>query len=187
MHPSAPASATLPQRRGLIQALGRSRERFSAQSICVIGNLQPDSPAMCCASYARTAPDSKLSLRPQHRPHACCASALASFIASPGHRLRAGQSAGPPLWTWLVRKEPSSALHSAQGRGEQLAGSGLTIRSSRDRFAASAWRRRLCHRRGRKSVRLNSGVSPYKGCIQKGSPFAAAVTPSFLAAQHEPQ
>ena len=120
--------------------------------------LQWDSPAMCCASYARTAPDSKLSLRPQHRPHACCASALASFIASPGHRLRADQSAGPPLWTWLVRKEPSSALHSAQDRGEQLAGSGLTIRSSRDRFAASAWRRRLCHRRGRKSVRLNSGV-----------------------------
>ena len=38
--------------------------------------------------------------------------------------------------------------------------SGLTIRSSRDRFAASAWRRRLCHRRGRKSVRLNSGVRP---------------------------
>ena len=37
--PSAPASATLPQRRGLIQALGRSRERFSAQSICVIGNF----------------------------------------------------------------------------------------------------------------------------------------------------
>ena len=36
----------------------------------------------------------------------------------------------------------------------------LTIRSSRDRFAASAWRRRLCHRRGRKSVRLNSGVRP---------------------------
>ena len=36
----------------------------------------------------------------------------------------------------------------------------LTIRSSRDRFAASAWRRRLCHRRSRKSVRLNSGVRP---------------------------
>ena len=61
----------------------------------------------------------------------------------PGHRLRAGQSAGPPLWTWLVRKEPSSALHSAQGRGEQLAGSGLTIRSSRDRCAASAKSRRI--------------------------------------------
>ena len=45
---------------------------------------------------------------------------------------------------------------------KSIAFSGLTIRSSRDRFAASAWRRRLCHRRGRKSVRLNSGVRPQK-------------------------
>ena len=34
----------------------------------------------------------------------------------------------------------------------------LHVMRSEDRFAASAWRRRLCHRRGRKSVRLNSGV-----------------------------
>ena len=47
--------------------------------------------------------------------------------------------------------------------------SGLTIRSSRDRFAASAWRRRLCHRRGRKSVRLNSGVSAQKKQISAKS------------------
>ena len=71
----------------------------------------------------------------------------------PGHRLRAAQSAGPPLWTWLVRKEPSSALHSAQDRGEQLAGSGLTIHSSRRRFAA----------------RLNSGVSAQKKQISAKS------------------
>ena len=70
-----------------------------------------------------------------------------------GHRLRAGQSAGPPLWTWLVRKESSSALHSAHGRGEQLAGSGLTIHSSRRRFAA----------------RLNSGVSAQKKQISAKS------------------
>ena len=49
----------------------------------------------------------------------------------------------------------------------------LTIRSSRDRFAASAWRRRLCHRRGRKSVRLNSGVSPQKKWFSAKSFFFA--------------
>ena len=47
----------------------------------------------------------------------------------------------------------------------------LTIRSSRARFAASAWRRRLCHRRGRKSVRLNSGVSAQKKQISAKSFF----------------
>ena len=35
----------------------------------------------------------------------------------PGHRLRAGQSAGPPLWTWLVRKGRKFALHSVQVAG----------------------------------------------------------------------
>ena len=58
--------------------------------------------------------------------------------------------------------------------------SGLTIRSSRDRFAASAWRRRLCHRRGRKSVRLNSGVSPQKKWFSAKSFFFFAKAKELL-------
>ena len=56
----------------------------------------------------------------------------------------------------------------------------LTIRSSRDRFAASAWRRRLCHRRGRKSVRLNSGVSPQKKWFSAKSFFFFAKAKELL-------
>ena len=57
----------------------------------------------------------------------------------------------------------------------------LTIRSSRDRFAASAWRRRLRHRRGRKSVRLNSGVRPLSTGLQAKS-FQVAVQAHFSSA-----
>ena len=39
---------------------------------------------------------------------------------------------------------------------------GLTIRSSRDRFAAAELFGKLSQRRGRKALRLNSGVRPGK-------------------------
>src|SRR5690606_21633798 len=41
---------------------------------------------------------------------------------------------------------------------KSLGVSGLTIRSSRDRFAATPLCGKLSHRRGRKSARFNSGV-----------------------------
>ena len=40
---------------------------------------------------------------------------------------------------------------------------GLTIRSSRDRFAAAELFGKLSQRRGRKALRLNSGVRPAYG------------------------
>ena len=43
---------------------------------------------------------------------------------------------------------------------------GLTIRSSRVRFAASALALRLSQRRGRSTARLNSGVRPHDGSSQ---------------------
>ena len=68
-----------------------------------------------------------------------------SRFSPPSHRLRAGNTADPPLWTWPVRQEQSSALHSGSGRGNSKL-CGLTIHSSRRRFAA----------------RLNSGVRPQR-------------------------
>ena len=41
----------------------------------------------------------------------------------------------------------------------------LTIRSSRDRFAAAELFGKLSQRRGRKALRLNSGVSPQSKCM----------------------
>ncbi len=40
---------------------------------------------------------------------------------------------------------------------------GLTIRSSRDRFAAAELFCKLSQRRGRKALRLNSGVKHHEG------------------------
>ena len=120
----------------------RHRQLVARHSGHVLRQLRSRSTRLKARSSATTSPARPLRKR---------ARAVHCFL---GHRLRAGQSAGPPLWTWLVRKESSSALHSAHGRGEQLAGSGLTIHSSRRRFAA----------------RLNSGVMrgrrEFFGCAQ---------------------
>ena len=49
---------------------------------------------------------------------------------------------------------------------KSTAGTGLTIRSSRDRFAASCKFLQVSLAQGRKAVRLNSGVRP----VQKQGP-----------------
>ena len=112
----------------------RHRQLVARHSGHVLRQLRSRSTRLKARSSATTSPARPLRKR---------ARAVHCFL---GHRLRAGQSAGRPLWTWLVRKESSSALHSAHGRWEQIAGSGLTIHSSRRRFAA----------------RLNSGVRAHK-------------------------
>ena len=59
----------------------------------------------------------------------------------PRHKLRAGKNAGTPFLGSAFRKKRLSGLDSAQGMGslsKATAGTGLTIRSSRARFAASA-------------------------------------------------
>ena len=48
----------------------------------------------------------------------------------------------------------------------KFVGSGLTIRSSRDRFAAAELFGKLSQRRGRKALRLNSGVSLGRNRVQ---------------------
>ena len=57
----------------------------------------------------------------------------------PRHKLRAGKNAGTPFLGSASRKERLSALDSSQIGllVKSTAGTGLTIRSSRDRFAAS--------------------------------------------------
>jgi len=54
----------------------------------------------------------------------------------------------------------TSAICHVRAKSKQIAA--LTIRSSRDRFAAAELALRLSHRRGRKALRLNSGVSPHE-------------------------
>ena len=56
------------------------------------------------------------------------------------HKLRAGKNAGTPFLGSAFRKERLSALDSGQISSlvKSTAGTGLTIRSSRARFAASA-------------------------------------------------
>jgi hypothetical protein len=63
-----------------------------------------------------------------------------SQALDPRHKLRADKGAGTPFLGSALRKERSSALDWAQVMGswsKATAGTGLTIRSSRDRFAAS--------------------------------------------------
>ena len=66
------------------------------------------------------------------------------------------------FWVRLARKERLSALDSGQVRSlvKSTAGTGLTIRSSRARFAASCKFLQVSLAQGRKSARLNSGVRP---------------------------
>ena len=57
------------------------------------------------------------------------------------HKLRDGKNAGTPFLGSASRKERSSVLYAIQVMGswsKATAGTGLTIRSSRARFAASA-------------------------------------------------
>ena len=78
------------------------------------------------------------------------------------HKLRAGQSAGTPFLGLRPRKERLSALDSSQigSMVKSSAGTGLTIRSSRARFAASCELCSFSLAQGRKAARLNSGVRP---------------------------
>ena len=57
----------------------------------------------------------------------------------PRHKLRAGKNAGTPFLGLAFRKERLSGLDSGQINSsvKSTAGTGLTIRSSRARFAAS--------------------------------------------------
>ena len=64
-----------------------------------------------------------------------------AHASDPRHKLRAGKNAGTPFLGSAVRKEQPSVQHMAQitaSWSEATAGTGLTIRSSRARFAASA-------------------------------------------------
>ena len=77
------------------------------------------------------------------------------------HKLRAGKNAGTPFPGSAFHKERSSGLDLAQfmrSWSKATAGTGLTIRSSRDRFAASCKHHLFSLAQGRKSVRLNSSV-----------------------------
>ena len=79
----------------------------------------------------------------------------------PRHKLRAGKNAGTPFLGSASRKEQSSGLDLAHSMGswsKATAGTGLTIRSSRARFAASCEFGSFSLAQGRKSARLNSGV-----------------------------
>ena len=71
------------------------------------------------------------------------------------------RAAGTPFLGSAVRKEQSSVLDLAQAMGSWVkatAGTGLTIRSSRARFAASCNFLQVSLAQGRKAARLNSGV-----------------------------
>jgi len=70
-----------------------------------------------------------------------------------------GFKASCTCWTRLHRKKQSQrSLPQSQVLQAQASARGLTIRSSRDRFVAASMCGTLSHRRGHKSVRLNSGV-----------------------------
>ena len=75
------------------------------------------------------------------RPHTPCR------LERPALRLQDGPS-----------QEQLSERIAGRTQANTNAGTGLTIRSSRARFAAAEMAVRLDHCRGRKSVRLNSGV-----------------------------
>ena len=59
-------------------------------------------------------------------------------------------------------------------------GADLTIRSSRDRFVAAELFGKLSQRRGRKALRLNSGVSPQKKWFSAKSFFFFAKAKELL-------
>lgn len=71
--------------------------------------------------------------------------------------------------------EPSTAAGITQHEQDSVREAnrgGLTIRSSRDRFAAAELFGKLSQRRGRKALRLNSGVRPHEKVLapNSGSP-----------------
>ena len=96
-----------------------------------------------------------------------------SSLASPRPLILATNSVparAPALrfWVWLFREERLSAPGSSQISSlvKSTAGTGLTIRSSRARFAASCKFLQVSLAQGRKAARLNSGVRP----VQKQMP-----------------
>ena len=107
---------------------------------------------------------------------------LAQAIA-PRHKLRAGKSAGTPFLGSAFRKEQSSGLDLAQFNGswsKATAGTGLTIRSSRARFAASCKFLQGSLAQGRKAARLNSGVSAQENEVRAFKVFFGALLIAFF-------
>ena len=89
-HPSVPASATLPQRRGLIQALGRSQQVFRPRAF-----KSRSKPISCCWQRQQG-----------HLPN--------DSFARHGHSSGVAQTRYPSTVVGVDRKQHRSALHSGQ-------------------------------------------------------------------------
>ena len=73
------------------------------------------------------------------------------------------------LCSWRTLRGPQGRLLRARWARYGSRKCALTIRSSRDRFAAAELFGKLSQRRGRKALRLNSGVRPQPE-LQRGPP-----------------
>ena len=91
----------------------------------------------------------------------CTPSAVVAFGEQHCRRTEPVLCSWPGLDRYLVKNSQCPAKASLVSR--------LTIRSSRDRFAASAGHGKIVARRGRKSARLSSGVSAQKKQISANS------------------
>ena len=94
---------------------------------------------------------------------------------SHGHRLRAAKNGCTPPVHGIHVKSAEVQIRNGRAGKYFRPDSALTIRSSRDRFAASADHGNMLLCQGRKAVRLNSGVSAAQRFLaqQSGNRFGA--------------
>ena len=118
------------------------------------------------------------SVKPVSEPLALASSMLSSLATNSVP----ARAAGTPFLGLASRNERLSALDSGQISSlfKSTAGTGLTIRSSRARFAASCKLLQVSLAQGRKAARLNSGVRPgqKKSPVNKRQAKSACCLPS---------